>query len=161
MWNVWRAAQDERLQNRGQKVLCIVQIRHSHQLGPQLNFHPENNLVYFPTDEDWMVTTRPFKVPFEDKFPARFNVCSLPLPNQTACLPPTRPIVKRNKRRNNNTGAGQAVLENFFTNEPADTHTETGELPEVREDDSEDEYDTQLDNAIGDLSANFLRNINT
>jgi hypothetical protein len=88
-------------------------------------------------------------------------VCSLPLPNQTARLPPTCPIVKRNKQHNNNTRAGQAVLENFFTNEPADMHTETGELPEVREDDSEDEYDTQLDNAIGDLSANFLCNINT
>ena len=125
------------------------------------NFHPENNLVYFPTDEDWTVTTRPFKVPFEDKFPARFNVASLPLPNQKARLPPTRPIVKRNKRRNNNNEAGQAVLENFFVNEPADTHTEPGELPEAQGDDSEYEYDTQLDNAISDLPANFLHNLKT
>jgi hypothetical protein len=122
-------------------------------------FHPENNLVYFPTDEDWTVTTRPYKVPFEDKFPARFNVCSLPLPNQKARLPPTRPIGKKNKKRNNNNGPGQAVIENFFTNENADMLTEPGELPEVHGDDSEDEYDTQLDHAIGTLSANFLQNL--
>ena len=125
------------------------------------NFHPENNLVYFPTDEDWTMTTRPFKIPLEDKFPTRFNVCSLPLPNQKARLPPTRPIGKKSKRRNNNNGEGQAVIENFFTNERTDTQSEPGEIPEIREDESEDEYDTQLDNAISTMPANFLKNLKT
>jgi hypothetical protein len=51
------------------------------------------------------------------------------------------------------------MIENFFTSGNADQSTEPGELPEAQEDDSEDEYDTQLDNAIGTLSAKFLQNL--
>jgi hypothetical protein len=123
------------------------------------NFHPENNLVYFPTDEDWTMTTRPFKIPVEDKFPTRYNMCSLPLPNQKARLLPTRPIGRKTKQHNNKNGEGQAVIEKFFTNKHTDTQTELGELPEIREDNSKDEYDTQLDNAISTVPVNLLKNL--
>jgi len=31
--------------------------------------HPENNMVYFPTNEDWTLTTRPDRIPLEECFP--------------------------------------------------------------------------------------------
>ena len=39
--------------------------------------HPENSMVYFPTDEDWTLTTRPIRVPLEDRFPKHLAVNSL------------------------------------------------------------------------------------
>jgi hypothetical protein len=36
--------------------------------------HPENNMVYFPTDESWTLTTRPERVSLEECFPSRFAV---------------------------------------------------------------------------------------
>ncbi|KAH9048211.1 hypothetical protein EDB84DRAFT_1557007 [Lactarius hengduanensis] len=77
-------------------------------------FHPENNLVYFPTEEDWMLTTCPYRIPFEEKFPECFAVASLPPPNRTEHQLPTCPIAKKNKPWKQNRANGQAVMENFF-----------------------------------------------
>ena len=78
------------------------------------NFHPENNLIYFPTDEDWTMTTRPYQLPLTDKFPNHYNVGSLPPPNRTARQLPTRPIGKKDKHSNKNNGSSQNVVESFF-----------------------------------------------
>ncbi|KAF8260752.1 hypothetical protein EI94DRAFT_1609832 [Lactarius quietus] len=55
-------------------------------------FHPENHLVCFPTEEDWMLTARPHKIRLEDKFLAHFNVGSLPTKPHDASTsnPPNR-----------------------------------------------------------------------
>ena len=118
-------------------------------------FHPENSLVYFPTDEDWTRATRPERIPFEDKFPTHFSMGSLPPPSRTLRQPPTRPISKKNKRNNssNNNEAGQAVLENFF-NKLVNQETGPGEGPPARTDDGEyEDYDTQYEDAHNDTSA--------
>ena len=39
--------------------------------------HPENSMVYFPTDKDWTLMTRPNRVPIEDRFPKRLAVNSI------------------------------------------------------------------------------------
>ncbi len=44
-------------------------------------YHPENKLIYFPTDEDWMLTTHPERIPFKDKFPEHF--CYVPAKTST------------------------------------------------------------------------------
>ena len=44
--------------------------------------HLENNMVYFSTKEDWMLTTRPNKISMEKCFPQCFVVNSLPIINK-------------------------------------------------------------------------------
>ena len=106
-------------------------------------FHPENSLIYFPTDEDWTRAARPERIPFEDKFPTHFSMGSLPPPSRTMRQPPTRPIGKKSKRPNNNNETGQAVMENFFE-KIINQGAGPGDVPPARVDDEEYEnYDTQ------------------
>lgn len=121
------------------------------------NFHPENNLVYFPTDEDWTTMTRPAKIPFEDKFPAQFALGSLPMPNRTERQPPTRPIGKKNKRSNNKNASEQEALEKFF-DKLVDAQSDQIDAPPPRaEDDDDDYYDSQIVNAQSTLPEGFLK----
>ena len=39
--------------------------------------NPENELVFYPTDQDWTLTTRPQRIPLEERFPQCFAVNSL------------------------------------------------------------------------------------
>ena len=103
------------------------------------NFHPENNLIYFPTDEDWTLTTRPGQIPFEDKFPTHQVIGSLPPPNRTARQLPTRPIGKKGKRPNLANDNSQAVLEKFFDKLVSPPGTQP-DAPPARIDENNDEY---------------------
>jgi hypothetical protein len=47
--------------------------------------HPENVLMYFPTEEDWTLHSRPQKVILDDRFPAKYMMASLP-PRQAASV---------------------------------------------------------------------------
>jgi hypothetical protein len=118
-------------------------------------FHPENNLLYFPTDEDWTLTMRPDKLPLEDKFPTHFTVSSLPPPDRTQRQLPSRPIGKKSKRPSNN-DTSQAVLENFFERLVSTQEAQT-DAPPARIDDDEDEYDTHFEGKVRDLPENFLQ----
>ena len=60
--------------------------------------HPDNSLKFFPTDEAWTQSYRPPKIPFAERFPARFAVGSLPPPNRKERELPTRAIGKNTKR---------------------------------------------------------------
>jgi hypothetical protein len=51
---------------------------------------PENNMVYFPTEQEWTLTTRPSRIPLEERFPQRYAVNSLP----PATYKPRRPVVR-------------------------------------------------------------------
>jgi hypothetical protein len=56
--------------------------------------YPENNMVYFPTDQDWTLTARPSRIPVQERFPKRYVVNSLPVtsrnpPRPTVRLPPS------------------------------------------------------------------------
>ena len=119
------------------------------------NFHPENNLVYFPTDEDWTLTARPGQIPFEDKFPTRLAIGSLPLPNRTARQLPTRPIGKKGKRSNNNNDNSQAVLEKFF-DKLVSPQTDPADIPPARVDDDDNKYDTHHGTEHTNLLENLL-----
>jgi hypothetical protein len=77
--------------------------------------HPENALKYFPTEEPWTKVIRPVKIPFSERFPARFAVGSLPPPNRD--MPreaPTRPINQRRRRRTPPRAAGQTSITNYY-----------------------------------------------
>jgi hypothetical protein len=77
--------------------------------------HPENALKYFPTEEPWTKVIRPAKLPYSDRFPARYAVGSLPPPNRN--LPreaPTRQINNTRRRRTPTRPTGQTSITNFY-----------------------------------------------
>lgn len=84
--------------------------------------HPENTLKFFPTDSSWTHEVRPEKIPFEDRFPTRFAVGSLPPPNRNGRGLPTRPIEKqpkhpKGKGKDKGKGKvlpGQTTIEDFL-----------------------------------------------
>ena len=80
------------------------------------NKHPDNMLKYFPTDAAWTQQVRPARLPFHDRFPARFAVGSLPPPNRNGRELPTRPIEKPTKRSKNKDkrATEQMTLENYY-----------------------------------------------
>ena len=118
------------------------------------NFHPENNLIYFPTEEDWTLTARPGQIPFEDKFPTHLAIGSLPLPNRAARQLPTQPIGRKGKRHNNNDNS-QAVLEKFF-DKLVGPQTNLTEAPPARiDDDDDDKYDSHFETAHTNLLENL------
>lgn len=39
---------------------------------------PDNSMPFFPAEQDWTLVTRPAKVPYADRFPAKYAVNSLP-----------------------------------------------------------------------------------
>jgi hypothetical protein len=52
--------------------------------------YPENKMVYYPTDQDWTLTSRPSRIPPEERFPQHLAVSSIP-PNRRK---PDRPVVR-------------------------------------------------------------------
>ena len=51
--------------------------------------NPENNMVYFPTEQDWMLTTKPYRIPLLECFPQQLAIKSLPLSKRK----PSKPVV--------------------------------------------------------------------
>jgi hypothetical protein len=108
--------------------------------------HPENNMVYFPTDERWTLTSRPDRIPLEERFPQRFAINSLPLTNKRPPAKgkkaaPTKPITRKNQH-----GKEQNTINHYFSRSQAkgkekESAPEEGEL---RED--SDDYDDCFDN---------------
>ena len=43
--------------------------------------HPKNNMVCFPTVEGWTLTSKPDRVPTEERYPSHYAVNSLPMMN--------------------------------------------------------------------------------
>jgi hypothetical protein len=62
--------------------------------------HPENTLMYFPTDEEWSTQAHPARLDLDTRFPAKYKVASLPLPKSDARQLPTRQVVKRRRAPN-------------------------------------------------------------
>ena len=63
--------------------------------------HPENNTAYFPTEQDWTLTTKPLRVPLSERFPQQYAVNSLSghnrkTDNPVVRLPSSRPTVPTN-----------------------------------------------------------------
>ena len=119
-------------------------------------FHPENNLLYFLTEEEWTLTIHPERLPIEDKFPNHFTVGSLPQPNHTQRQLPSRPIEKKSKRPGNaSNDAGQAVLTSFFDKMP-NTQPTAGDNPPARIDNDDNEYDVQFEGKTSNLPENYI-----
>ena len=83
--------------------------------------YPENNLPFFPTDEEWTLTTRSDNIPLENRFPKHYAVNNLP-PSTTAkhLRPQTRIKPKRQGKQGTQSGQGPQgnstnPIEKYFT----------------------------------------------
>jgi len=66
--------------------------------------NPENNTVYFPTEQDWTLTAKPPRIPLSERFPRQLAVKSLPSskrnpPNPVVRLPPSRSPINPSSSR--------------------------------------------------------------
>lgn len=77
--------------------------------------YPENSMVYFPTEQDWTLTTRPSRIPQEERFPQHHAVNARPAVGRK----PPRPVVRLPSSRSQE------------TNEP--THTQTQQRSEQQQ----------------------------
>ena len=51
-----------------------------HRVDKMDDIHPKNVLIYFPTDEDWTMHSRPQRIKLDERFLAKYVVASLPPP---------------------------------------------------------------------------------
>ena len=66
---------------------------------------PENNMVYFPTEHDWTLTTRPPRIPLEERFPSHLAVKSIPITSRKSNRPVVRLPASRTPERNDSSQA--------------------------------------------------------
>jgi hypothetical protein len=60
--------------------------------------YPENKLQFFPTDEEWTLTTRPDKIPLENRFPQCYAVNSLQTTTTSKCPQQRRQPTNKQKQ---------------------------------------------------------------
>jgi hypothetical protein len=107
--------------------------------------HPENNMVYFPTDENWMLMTCSDRIPLEERFPQLFAVNSLQITNKKPHMKnkktnPTRQIPCKDTQ-----GKEQSIINKYFSH-PQDKGKER-ELASEKDDlQTADEYKECFDN---------------
>ena len=108
------------------------------------NNHPENSMVYFPTAENWTLTTRPERIPLEERFPHRFAVNSIPLTKKRKFTNDKRTVPTRRIETTNAQGNKTNTITNYLTR-PQDKGK--GKAPAQALDDSqlEEEYEECFD----------------
>jgi hypothetical protein len=107
--------------------------------------HPENNMVYFPTDEDWTLTTRPDRIPTKERFPQWFTVNSLPITNRKLHAKTKKPVPTKQAIFKDVQGKDQHTINHYFSCSQAKGKekalaSETGELLDA------DDYDECFNN---------------
>src|SRR6202789_452058 len=120
--------------------------------------HPENNLVYFPTDKEWTLTTRPDRIPLEERFPPRFAVNSLPITTKKPHGKGKKPVPTKPITPNNTQGKSQHTINQYFSRpqnkgKEKESVQEEGELPGSDYDDSFDNIENNdVERLIGSTS---------
>jgi hypothetical protein len=95
--------------------------------------NPENGMPYFPTAHDWTLTTRPERIPLDERFPKKYAVNSLPFAaNKHPGLAPRNTSKRRGKNATKGTQDRGDADTNKQTNPnliPLNRRREEGELP--------------------------------
>lgn len=96
--------------------------------------HPENALMYFPTEEEWTHYVRPGKLSIEDKFPEKFTVANIPIADSRTKQPQAQQNVSRKKVVGKKKFTpGTSSIKDYFS--------QAGSRPESRGTNWEDEGD--------------------
>lgn len=115
--------------------------------------HPENALMYFPTDEDWSTQVCPAKLDLDVKFPAKYEVASLPLTTKNTRQPPTRQIASKKKGPRLVQYTERGPMDEFLkpANASKSRKTESHQMEdELLNSLSDEEITRQLDNAFSE-----------
>ena len=114
--------------------------------------HPENALTYFPTDQEWSTQARPARIELDTRFPAKYEVASLPLPTKDARQLPTRQVANKKKGPKLVQYTGRGPLDNFITTTLSKPDTKEGNTTEDEffNSISDEEITRQLDNAFSE-----------
>lgn len=76
--------------------------------------YPENNLPYFPTDEDWTLTARPNRLQYAEKFPTKYAISAYPPPNRSNLPSGPRNSNKQRKHQQTKLPANQSTMDRYF-----------------------------------------------
>ena len=121
--------------------------------------HPENNTVYFPTDEDWMLTTRPNRIPVEEHFLQHYAVNSLPITNKRMATKGKKATNTKSMLAKMAQGKEQHTINHYFNRSQAKgkekaTVLEEGELQDMDKFDEcfENAENNDVESLIGKLS---------
>ena len=79
------------------------------------NNHPENNMVYFPTEENWTLTTRPDRVPLEERFPPQFAVNNIQITSKKPHVKNKRVVPTRQIASKSTQGKDQNTINQYFS----------------------------------------------
>ena len=104
--------------------------------------HPENTLTYFPTEESWMLTARPDRIPLEDRFPSKYAVGSLPPPSHTRRQLPTREVARKQKRRRRSIDNSQGTLDRYIE------RSVPASQPKAEEETKDGQYDKECEDVV-------------
>jgi hypothetical protein len=112
--------------------------------------HPENALTYFPTEEEWSTQTCPARIDLDIRFPAKYEVASLPLPKNNTQQPPTRQVTKKKKGPKLVQYTRRGPLDNYITAATSESGRTERQLieDELFNSISDEEITRQLDNVF-------------
>ena len=113
--------------------------------------HPENALMYFPTDEDWSSQVCPAGLDIDEKFPAKYEVASLPLPTKDGRQPPTRQVANKKKGPKLVQYQGKGPMDNFITTASSAPHKQSQQNSE------EEFYESLSEEEIAQLETAFTQ----
>ena len=76
-------------------------------------------MVYFPTEEEWTLTTRPDRIPVEERFPQHFAVNSLPVTVKRATNKGKKAANAKPKPARNMQDKKQHMINQYFSRSQA------------------------------------------
>ena len=91
--------------------------------------YPENNLVFFPTEENWTLIPRPQRLPHSERFPARHAVAPLQHPERQARVNTSKPQNRQRKQQATRAVANQSTMDQYIAPGSTQRHTKTGTNP--------------------------------
>ena len=111
--------------------------------------HPENNLTFFPTEENWTLTSCPVRIPLEDRFPQRYAVNSLPIVSKKPNAKGKKQLSTKALTSKDAYGKEQSTINRYFSSsQPKGKGKETAqEQGELRD---SDDYEDCFDNLEND-----------
>ena len=113
--------------------------------------HPENALMYFPTEEDWTMQVCPAGLDIDEKFPAKYEVASLPLPTKDSRQLPTRQVASKKKGPKLVQYPGKGPMDDFITTSSSTPHKQSTRSME------QDYYESLSKEEIAQLETAFTQ----
>ena len=93
--------------------------------------YPENNLIFFPTEESWTPTTRPQRLPHSDRFPPRYAATPCQQTERPARKNASKPQNRQRKPQATQNAANQSTMDQYIAPGSTQRHLNTGTNPNM------------------------------